>query len=139
MARIRDVVVDCAHPASLARFWAAVLDDYAVARYDAAELDRLHALGIDDVEDDPAVLVESADAAPRLFFQRVPEAKRVKNRVHLDLRCEDLEPEIERLTALGARVLDRHTDEDWVVLADPEGNEFCVCAQAGSIRSQALP
>jgi predicted enzyme related to lactoylglutathione lyase len=86
-----------------------------------------------------SVLVESADAVPRRFSQRVPEAKRVKNRVHLDLQCEDLEPGIARLTALGARVLDRRTDEDRVVLADPEGNEFCVCTQAGSIRSQALP
>ena len=75
MARIRDVVFDCRHPASLARFWAAVLDDYAVAPYDDAELDRLRAMGVDDVEDDPAVLVEAPGRVPRLFFQRVPEPK----------------------------------------------------------------
>ncbi len=67
-------------------------------------------------------------AAPRLFFQRVPETKRVKNRVHLDLRCDNLEAEVERLVALGARVLDRQPrqppDRGWVTLADPEGNEF---------------
>jgi Glyoxalase-like domain len=86
MARIRDVVFDCRHPASLARLWASVLEDYAVAPYDQAELDRLHAAGIDDPEDDPTVLVESqAGGTPRLWFQWVPESKLVKNRVHLDL------------------------------------------------------
>jgi hypothetical protein len=126
MARIRDVVVDCRHPASLARFWAAVLDAYAVAPYDDAELARLRAMGIDDVEDDPAVLVEAPGRVPRVFFQRVPEPKREKNRMHLDLQCDDLETEVERLTALGARVLDRPVGGDWVVFGDPEGNEFCV-------------
>src|SRR5438876_5341265 len=87
MARIHDVVVDCRHPASLARFWAAALDGYAVAPYDEAELERLRAAGIDDVEDDPTVLVEAPGVEPRLFFQCVAEAKVVKNRVHLDLVC----------------------------------------------------
>ena len=53
MARIKDVVIDCRHPASLARFWAAVLDGYDVAPYNEAELARLRDLGIDDVEADP--------------------------------------------------------------------------------------
>ena len=56
MARISDVVVDCAHPAALARFWASVLDSYAVAPYDDTELERLRAIGVDDPEDDPTVL-----------------------------------------------------------------------------------
>jgi len=56
MARIRDVVFDCRHPASLARFWAAVLEEYEVAPYDEAELARLRAAGIDDPEDDPTVI-----------------------------------------------------------------------------------
>ena len=62
MARIQDIVVDCAHPASLARFWAAVLDDYAVAPYDEVELARLRSVGILDPEDDPTVLVEGNPA-----------------------------------------------------------------------------
>ena len=67
MARIRDVVFDCRHPASLARFWTAALEDYAVAPYDQAELDRLAAAGIRDPEDDPTVLVEPlAGGSPRL-------------------------------------------------------------------------
>ena len=63
---------------------------------------------------------------PRLFFQRVREPKRAKNRVHFDLQCADLDREVERLIALGARVVDRPAGRDWLVLADPEGNEFCV-------------
>jgi len=127
MARLRDVVFDCRHPASLARFWAAVLDDYEVAPYDAAELARLRSAGIDDPEDDPTVLVESADpTAPRLCFQRVPEAKVVKNRVHLDVIGPATE--LDRLIALGA---ERSADGDeWTVMLDPEGNEFCLFEDA---------
>lgn len=101
-----------------------MLDGYEVAPYDEAELDRLHAAGIDDPEDDPNVLVETSTAGPRLWFQLVPESKAGKNRVHLDLMCSDLGAEIERLTGLGARVLEDR--EHWVIMADPEGNEFDV-------------
>jgi Glyoxalase-like domain len=124
MARIHDVVLDCRHPASLARFWAAALDDYEVAPYDEAELARLRGIGIDDPEDDPTVLVVAPGARPRLFFQLVPEPRTVKNRVHLDLRCEAVDAEIDRLSALGALVLAEY--DSHVVLADPEGNEFCL-------------
>jgi Glyoxalase-like domain len=126
MARIHDVVVDCRHPASLARFWAAALDGYAVAPYDDEELARLRSMGIDDPEDDPTVLVEAPGQLPRLFFQAVPEAKIAKNRVHLDLRCDDLAAEAARLVALGAAVQVERPDADWIVLTDPEGNEFCL-------------
>ncbi|MER6241766.1 VOC family protein [Streptomyces griseorubiginosus] len=128
MARLHDIVFDCARPAATARFWAAALDDHAVAPYDAAELARLRSLGIDSAEDDPTVLVEPANGGPRLWFQLVPEGKRVKNRVHLDLRAADLDAEIERLSGLGAAVRARHAGH--VVLTDPEGNEFCL-APAG--------
>ncbi|MFJ3406016.1 VOC family protein [Promicromonospora sp. NPDC090134] len=124
MARIHDVVFDCRHPASLARYWAVVLDGYAVAPYDDEELARLRTLGVHDPEDDPSVLVEGPAGAPRLFFNRVPEPKTVKNRVHLDVRAPDRDAEVARLVAAGASEVGRH--EDWVVLADPEGNEFCV-------------
>jgi hypothetical protein len=127
VATIHDVVFDCAHPASLARFWAAALDDYEVAPYDEAELARLRSKGIDDPEDDPTVLVEAGPGVhPRLFFQLVPESKVVKNRVHLDLTCADLDAEADRLVALGASVLARY--ESWITLADPAGNEFCILA-----------
>ncbi|HEY1643543.1 MAG TPA: VOC family protein [Streptosporangiaceae bacterium] len=122
MAELRDIVVDCGRPSALARFWAATLDGYAVAPYDDAEVARLAALGIHDLEDDPTVLVTGP--GPRLFFQLVPESKQVKNRLHLDLTAADPEAEIARLTALGASVLTRYVRH--VLLADPEGNEFCV-------------
>ncbi|MFE0358792.1 VOC family protein [Streptomyces nigra] len=124
MARLHDIVFDCARPAATARFWSAALDGYAIAPYDDAELARLRSLGITSTEDDPTVLVESPDGGPRLWFQLVPEAKAGKNRVHLDLLAVDPEAEIQRLTGLGATVQARHADN--IVLADPEGNEFCL-------------
>jgi hypothetical protein len=130
MAWIHDIVVDCRHPASLARFWAAVVDGYEVAPYDADELARLRAAGINDPEDDPTVLVEAPGLRPRLWFQQVLEPKTVKNRVHLDLRCEDVETEVAHLVDLGAQVFACPGGRlgDLVVLTDPEGNEFCVFA-----------
>jgi hypothetical protein len=125
MAQLGDIVFDCRHPASLARFWAAALDGYAVAPYDEAELARLRAKGIFDVEDDPMVVVERVDGAGlRLLFQLVPEPKTAKNRVHLDLRADDPRAELNRLTALGARLLADH--DSFLVLTDIEDNEFCL-------------
>jgi len=131
------LVFDSPRPSSIARFWAAALDGYAVAPYDDAELARLRAKGITDIMDDPSVLVEPSGSAaigsgppPRLIFQLVPESKVVKNRVHLDLTSSaaDRDQEIDRLLALGARRVDigQTGEESWTVLADPEGNEFCV-------------
>lgn len=125
MARLRDVVIDCHHPASLARFWAEVLDGYAIAPYDEDELARLRGLGIDDPEDDPSVLLEPAPGVrPRFFFQLVPEMKTVKNRMHIDLSADDVNLEVDRLLGLGARLVHRY--DEHVLLVDPEGNEFCV-------------
>jgi hypothetical protein len=78
MARLHDIVIDSRHPASIARFWAAVLDGYQVAPYDDAELARLRDAGVFDPEDDPSVLVEAPGTHPRIFFQLVPEQKTVK-------------------------------------------------------------
>jgi hypothetical protein len=126
MARLHDVTFDCARPSALARFWANALEGYDIAPYDDEEIERLRSIGIDDIADDPGVLV-IADAGPRLCFQLVPESKTIKNRLHLDLRCDDLDAETERLVALGARVLSTTgPSEPWVVMADPEGNEFCL-------------
>lgn len=124
MAALKDIVVDCAHPASLARFWAAALDGYAIRPYDDAEIERLRSIGITDLEDDPSVCIDSADGRPTIFFQRVPEPKTVKNRLHLDLTTADRPTEVRRLCALGAKVL--WELESNITLADPEGNEFCV-------------
>lgn len=138
MARLRDVVFDCRHPASLARFWAAALDGYDVAPYDDAELERLRATGVDDPEDDPTVLVEAPGRAPRLWFQRAPEPKRGKNRIHLDLASRSDEHQaalVARLEELGARRIDigQPATVSWDVMADPEGNEMCVVSHRGSV------
>ncbi len=125
MARLADVVFDCRHPAVVARFWAEALDGYAVALYDDAELARLRSIGVDNPEDDPTVLIEGPPGAPRVWFQRVPEAKVVKNRVHLDVHTDELDTEVARLIRLGARVLWPERD-GLIVMADVEGNEFCV-------------
>lgn len=128
MARLRDVVVDCHRPASLARFWASVLDDYVVAPYDQTELERLRAAGIDDPEDDPTVLVQPKGSGPPMWFQRVPERKTGKNRVHVDLSVENgaFEVELSRLESLGATRARAQPNPNLVVLHDPEGNEFCL-------------
>jgi catechol 2,3-dioxygenase-like lactoylglutathione lyase family enzyme len=126
MAHLRDIVFDSAHPASLARFWAAALDGYKVAPYDDDETERLRSIGVTDPEDDPTVLVEGPSGSPRFWFQLVPEPKVHKNRVHVDLRADDFDVELARLRALGATLADEQPNADWVVLRDPEGNEFCL-------------
>ena len=127
VARLADIVFDCARPASLARWWASTLDGYRVAPYDSTELERLRGMGVFDPEDDPNVLVEpSGGDGPRYWFQRVPEPKHHKNRMHLDLRSEDLEAEVTRLVDRGAVELYRIDTN--VTMADPEGNEFCINA-----------
>lgn len=127
MIEFHDVVFDCRHSASLARFWESVLDGYTVAPYYEEELDRLRALGVDDPEDDPCVLLDAPNGKPRIWFQRVPEAKTAKNRVHLDVASTDFDVDVARLVNLGARRVDTTSTEAWlVVLQDPEGNEFCV-------------
>jgi hypothetical protein len=127
MASLADIVFDCTRPSVLARFWADALEDYRVAPYDDGELARLRSMGITDVDDDPTVLVEpTAGVGVRLWFQSVPEPKRSKNRVHIDLQTDDFELEIARLLRLGAHELDAQPNPDLVVLVDPEGNEFCL-------------
>jgi Glyoxalase-like domain len=104
------VVIDSADPRALGRWWAAALGWVVVGEYD------------DELEIRPA-----PDQLPGLLFGVVPESKAGKNRLHLDFRPDDRDAEVERLLALGARHADvGQRDVRWVVLADPEGNEFCV-------------
>jgi hypothetical protein len=121
MARLKEIVVDSRHPASLARFWAAALDGYAVRAYDAAEIARLAALGFTP-ESDPSVMVDGP--GPTLCFQVRPEPKSARNRIHMDIVGGPRAEEVARLAALGARVRDDH--DGYTVMLDPEGNEFCV-------------
>lgn len=94
------------------------------SRPDQPELDRLAQAGITSTEDDPTVLVEADAGSIRLFFQTVPEPKTVKNRLHVDLEVEDLRAASSAIIELGGAVI--VTDDDRVVVADPEGNEFCL-------------
>ncbi len=144
MARTVQVTFDCADPGRLAPFWAEVLG-YVVqpppegfATWD----DALDAFGVPpEHRNDRSAAVDPDGAGPRLFFQKVPEGKQVKNRVHLDVRSAPglegearmaaLEQEADRLVALGATRLQRHdpappVDAGHIVMADPEGNEFCL-------------
>ncbi len=131
LSRLHSIVFDCARPATLARFWAAAFG-YTVRPYDQAEIDRLPALGY-RVEDDPSVVIDPPSEGPTMWFNRVPESKVVKNRMHLDVSLESFAA-VDALVGLGATVLRRPDaggatgdggDVRWFVMADPEGNEFC--------------
>ena len=103
-------IVDARDPASLGEWWRA-------------------ALGWVVVNDDPEEyeIRPEPDRLPGLLFVPVDEPKRVKNRLHLDFRPDDRDAEVDRLVALGATRADiGQGDQTWVVLADPEGNEFCI-------------
>lgn len=83
-----------------------------------------------EVSDDGDVILRApAGAGPDWLFLAVPEAKTVKNRLHVDFTPDDQQAEVDRLIALGARHADiGQGEQSWVVLADPEGNEFCILA-----------
>jgi predicted enzyme related to lactoylglutathione lyase len=110
--------IDSADPRRAADFW-----------QEALGWRRTHESDQEVVLEPPAGSPEDG-VSPDLLFLRVPEGKTVKNRLHLDLTtvAEDRDAEIDRLLALGASRVDvgQTGDESWTVLADPEGNEFCV-------------
>ncbi|MFD4986588.1 VOC family protein [Streptomyces sp. NPDC058374] len=118
-SRVRHITLDSHDPYASGQFWAQVLGGR---------------LADDDFPGDPEALVLSEGAT--LLFVTVPEAKTLKNRVHLDLQPEDRtrDEEVTRLLDLGARLVDDRRRPDgrgFAVLADPEGNEFCVEPSAG--------
>jgi len=120
-SKFTELAIDCADPRSLARFWCAVLG-YEVQ----AEEDDLATIGSPMV---PEGKNRPGPVPPTLTFARVPEGKTIKNRLHLDVNPTDREQgeEVSRLLGLGARHANvGQGDVSWVVLADPEGNEFCV-------------
>ncbi|EFL26624.1 conserved hypothetical protein [Streptomyces himastatinicus ATCC 53653] len=144
MARDVQITFDCADPAALSAFWAEVMG-YRLqdppAGFDSWD-QALEAMGVPpERRNDASALLGPNGSGPRLFFQRVPEGKRAKNRVHLDVRAAPglegdarmaaLEAEAERLVSLGATRLERHEPAPplgtgHLVMADPEGNEFCL-------------
>ena len=137
------VTFDCSDPAALTAFWCAVLGYQLEApppgfeTWDAA----LDAWGVpQEARNDRSAAVDPRGRGPRLFFQKVPESKQVKNRLHLDVRAAPgldgaertaaLEAKGQELVALGAQVVRRFEpsqfDGGFIVMQDPEGNEFCL-------------
>ena len=133
VSRTANFCIDAHDPSAQVRWWAQVLDDF-VPDPDDADLD------------DPDETGLIGPAGRSLLFLRVPEPKTIKNRMHVCLRPVDRtrDEEVERLLGLGATMVDdlRDGDRGWAVLADPEGNEFCVLStqadQAGVPRGVAL-
>jgi hypothetical protein len=112
-SQLYTVTLDAAEPRRLADFWSKMLD-YKVV-YDSAE----------------EVAIEKADeSGPAVLFVKVPDEKAGKNRMHFDLNPDDQAAEVERALSLGATHVEigqeRDPDVTWKVLADPEGNEFCI-------------
>lgn len=108
------LVLDCLDPPALAEFWAGALG-YSV---------------LGSVEN-YTLLADASGARPQLLLQKVPEVKDGKNRMHLDIEAVDIVAESDRLEHLGARRLEADAlcehGSSWILMADPEGNEFCVC------------
>jgi hypothetical protein len=121
MGRLKEIVFDADHPASLARFWVQVLDGYAIRAYDDAEIARLTSLGFTP-ETDPTVMVDGP--GPSLCFQIMPGERHARNRVHLDISVPDRRAEVARFIGLGASIA--REAEGYTVMRDPEGNNFCV-------------
>ena len=109
---ISDIVIDCADPTSLAHFW--------------SELLGLPIAG----SKGPYVWLRRSARTPRVGFQKVSEPKTGKNRVHLDVAVPDVAAAKLRIEALGGRRADGFEDGGFLVMADPEGNEFCVVPTA---------
>ncbi len=117
-SRLRDICFDCADPRRVAGFWAEVLG-YTLQPPDPGDADE---------ESAPIEPPPGAGGGLRLWFNKVPEPKVVKNRVHIDINMPD-DAEMQRLQALGAHPLQEIRGDDgtlwWTIMADPEGNEFC--------------
>jgi hypothetical protein len=131
--RVTEVVIDCADHGRVVDFWAAALG------YERREVNEQYVALVPMARDfgpepgaepgpEPGSEPGPEPGRPPLLFQCVPEPKIAKNRVHLDLRAEDRADEVTRLVGLGATVIAERSlgDFAWTVLADPEGNEFCV-------------
>jgi predicted enzyme related to lactoylglutathione lyase len=124
MLKIQDITIDCHNPTVLAQFWAQALgwkmDENPTENWAYIEKN----LG-----------PTNSDGYPSILFYKTPDEKSVKNRMHLDLRPENQLEEVERLEKIGATRIEIGQSKDpsttWVVMADPEGNEFCVLKALG--------
>ncbi len=122
IGRVDGLVIDGADTMALARFWAAMFDTEVASIANEGEPNEAH-----------YVDVAATDGTPLLRFQRVPEAKRLKNRLHLDIEVEELDPAIARVETLGGSLIQPLRTEygyDFAIMGDPEGNEFCLITAA---------
>ena len=115
---VATLTIDCHDPRALARWWGSALDWKITYETPPEESDN-------DLE---VAIGPKSGAVWDFLFIQVPDEKVVKNRLHLDLRPEDQQAEVDRLLAMGAKKVNVGQGDDvtWVVMADPEGNEFCI-------------
>ena len=129
MASIGNITFAADDPGRLAEFWAAAID-YEVQEAPPGLLEAIEAEGGD--RNAAAAAVDPAGRGPRLFFKKLPRSSPEQLPIHLDLEANDRESTVERLTELGATVVETKTEttgpytETWTVMRDPEGNGFCV-------------
>ena len=121
MGTLREIVFDCDRPSSLARFWVEVLDGFEVRPYEHAEIARLADLGFTP-ETDPTVMVDGPGL--KLCFQKTSPTSTPKNKLHVDVVTSNRADDVDRLTSLGASVVETFESHTW--LRDPEGNDFCL-------------
>jgi Glyoxalase-like domain len=133
VANLNNITFACDEPVQLAEFWAAALGYKPIET--PPEVEAEVETAIEAGELDPtgwAMLVNPDGTGPRLLFQRRPKSPTSDIPIHLDLRSEDREAEVERLAGLGATVVEERSlkigkyEEFWTVMKDPEGNGFCV-------------
>lgn len=131
MPSIGNITFACDDPPRLAAFWAEALG-YEIEEIPPGLLEAIEAEGRDP--DEAAAASDPAGQGPRLFFKRMPRSSPEHLPIHLDITVDDREAAVERLSELGATVVETKTetlgpyDETWTVMQDPEGNGFCVQA-----------
>jgi predicted enzyme related to lactoylglutathione lyase len=128
MRRVGNVTFSCAEPVALGRFWAAALG-WPAEPIDEGFIQTLLAAGMDERETQSFYVTrETPTSRPRLLFQRREKSRPASYPIHLDLRADDREAEVARLTALGASVEETRSSarHAWTVMRDPESNPFCV-------------
>jgi predicted enzyme related to lactoylglutathione lyase len=118
IGRVDGLVIDGTDTMALARFWSAMFDTQIASIANEGLANEAHYVDVAGTSD-----------TPLLRFQRVPEAKGVKNRLHLDIEVDELDPAIARVEELGGRVIQPVRTEygyDFAIMGDPEDNEFCL-------------
>jgi predicted enzyme related to lactoylglutathione lyase len=110
MGKLNFIIIDCADPDKVSRFWSQALHGYTVDKQEWG-------------------ITMKADSGPSIYFEVVPEGKTVKNRLHLNIAAADRKEEVARLVSLGATAVEEMSPGggyEWTNMTDVEGNEFCV-------------